>query len=306
MADWTPLIVTVLAFVAMAGFVFVGGQYYVRSMHIRRRLPLPLGVSADPAGSAGGIGRFVARHFDEKRFGVDNTLRGKLRLNLVRAGYFGNDAVNSYVFWRLAVVFMLPIITYVVLAVTAGGISFARQFIFIVIAAVIGIVAPDAFISRRQRSLALKYRNIFPDFLDLVVVCIDAGLTIEGALDRITTEFIKRSRPFGINLALMVAEMQAGRTFVDALATLADRLMIPEARALVAVLRQSVELGSNIGDALRVVGDEMRDRRLLLAEEQANKLSVKMIFPLGLFIMPVVFMVIMLPLVVRLFAELHR
>jgi tight adherence protein C len=95
--------------------------------------------------------------------------------------------------------------------------------------------------------------------------------------------------------------MRAGRSFIDALGALAERLMIPEARSLVALLRQSMELGSDAGDALRVFGDEMRDKRLLRAEEQANKLSVKMIFPLALFIMPVVLMVILVPVVIRLF-----
>jgi tight adherence protein C len=76
--------------------------------------------------------------------------------------------------------------------------------------------------------------------------------------------------------------------------------MIPEARSLVGLLRQATELGSDVGEALRVFGDDMRDKRLLRAEEHANKLSVKMLLPLGLFIMPVVFMVILLPVVIRL------
>ena len=98
----------------------------------------------------------------------------------------------------------------------------------------------------------------------------------------------------------MGAEMRAGRSFVDALGSMADRLIIPEARSLVALLRQSRELGSDIGDALRVFSDEMRDKRLLRAEEQANKLAVKMTIPLALFIFPVVLLVIMLPIAVRL------
>ena len=135
----------------------------------------------------------------------------------------------------------------------------------------------------------------------MLVVCVDAGLTLEGAVNRIGGEIAdQRSRVLGINLAVMTAEMRAGRSFIEALSALADRLMIPEARSLVALLRQSTELGSDVGEALRVFGDEMRDKRLLRAEEHANKLSVKMLLPLGLFIMPVVFMVILLPVVIRL------
>jgi tight adherence protein C len=146
---------------------------------------------------------------------------------------------------------------------------------------------------------------VFPDVLDLLLVCVDAGLGLEAALDRITGEIAKRSRNFGINLAVMGAEMRAGRSFVDALGSMADRLIIPEARSLVALLRQSRELGSDIAEALRVFSDEMRDKRLLRAEEQANKLPVKMTMPLALFIFPVVLMVIMLPMAIRLLALIH-
>ena len=298
MADWTPLIVSVLAFCAMAGVAFVVGQYYLRAAHLERRLPLPQIGSGD-AGS-GSIARLVAQHFDEKRFGVDDTLRGKLRLNLVRAGYFRKDAINFYVFWRMAAVVLLPIVAYIVILVAAPQVSFVARFSIIVIAMVLGVVGPDAFISRRQRMLSTEYRNVFPDVLDLLVVCVDAGLSIEGALDRITGEISKRSRLFGINLAVMTAEMRAGRSFIEALGTLSDRLMISEARSLVAVLRQSAELGSDVGEALRVFSDEMRSRRLLRAEELANKVSVKMLMPLALFIFPVVMMVILLPVGIRI------
>jgi tight adherence protein C len=175
----------------------------------------------------------------------------------------------------------------------------------IAIAGALGIFAPDAFLSRKRRQLEVQYRTVFPDILDLLVVCVDAGLSVEAALNRITGEITKRSRNFGINLAIMSAEMRAGRSFVDALGSMADRLIIPEARSLVALLRQSQEIGSDVGEALRVFSDEMRDKRLLRAEEQANKLAVKMTLPLALFIFPVVLMVVMLPVVIRIMAMVH-
>ena len=306
MTEWTPFLVTVLAFGAMSGIAFVIGQYYLRASHMHRRLPLPQAATADTGGdAASGIGRLVARHFDEKRFGVDDTLRGKLRVNLVRAGYFRKDAINFYVFWRITAVIALPIFCYLIFRLLAPNAPFASVLVVVFIAAVIGVVGPDAFVARRQRLLGREYRNVFPDFLDLLVVCIDAGLSLEAALARITGEMTRRNRYFGINLAIMAAETRAGRSFVDALATLADRLVIAEARSLVAVLRQGIELGSDIGEALRVFGDEIRDKRLLLAEERANTLSVKMIFPLGFFILPVVLMVVLIPVLIRLAAVFH-
>jgi tight adherence protein C len=303
MADWTPFLVAVLAFGAMAGIAFVAGQYYLRESHLQRRLPASQAVTLEPGQEpASGIGRLVTRHFDEKRFGVDDTLRGKLRMNLIRAGYFRRDAISFYVFWRVAAAILIPIVCYTIFRLMAPNAQFTTGLVIIVITAVLGIVGPDAFVARRQRLLGDEYRRVFPDFLDLLVVCIDAGLSVEAALARIGGEITKRSRYFGINLAMMTAEMRAGRSFVDALGTLSDRLVIAEARSLAAVLRQAIELGSDIGEALRIFGDEMRDRRLLRAEERANTLSVKMVFPLGLFILPVVLMVVLLPVLIRLAA----
>jgi tight adherence protein C len=300
MVEWTPFAISLFAFCATTGVAFVAGQSYLRAARLRRRLPLPQDTLREGP-TSGNIGRLVAKHFDEKRFGVDDSLRGKLRLNLIRAGYFRNDAINFYVFWRLAAVVMTPICAYIFLDVAFPNSQFATRLVLIFIAIGLGVVGPDAFISRKQRALSIEYRTIFPDFLDLLVVCVDAGLTIEASVNRITGEIgARRSRPFGINLEIMAAEMRAGRSFIEALGTLAERLMIPEAKSLVGLLRQSFELGSDVGEALRVFGDEMRERRLLRAEEQANKLSVKMIFPLALFILPVVLMVILLPVAIRL------
>jgi tight adherence protein C len=104
----------------------------------------------------------------------------------------------------------------------------------------------------------------------------------------------------------MGAETRAGRSMPDALGTLADRLNIDEARAFVILLRQSLELGTDVGEALRVFSEEMRGRRLLRAEETANKLPVKMVLPLGAFIFPVVLMVVLVPVLIRLFSLLYR
>jgi len=305
MTDWTPFFVALLAFCAMAGVVYVAGQYYVRVAQMNRRLPTSPTVAIDPTVKVGGIAGLVAQHFDEKRFGVDETTRGQLRLNLVRAGYFRRDAINFYVFWRLAAVVLLPLVVYLALLIAAPDAGTGPKMLAVVMASALGIIVPDALISRKQRRLAAEYRNMFPDVLDLLVVCIDAGLSLEGALHRITGEIAKRSRYFGINLMITEAEMRAGRSFIDALGSLAERLAIPEARSLIALLRQSLELGSDVGEALRIFSEEMRDKRLLRAEEQANKLAVKMTMPLVMFIFPVILIVVMLPVAIRVAALIH-
>jgi tight adherence protein C len=170
----------------------------------------------------------------------------------------------------------------------------------VAVAMLIAVLGPDAYISRRQGSMHAKYRLTFPDLLDLMVVCIDAGLSLEAALDRISPQMMEQNRALGTNLLLLGAEVRAGRSTIEALDSLADRLGLDEARSFAGMLRQSIELGTDLGDALRAFSDEMRDRRLLRAEEQANKLPVKMVGPLGLFIFPVILMTVMLPVILRL------
>jgi tight adherence protein C len=168
------------------------------------------------------------------------------------------------------------------------------------ISAVIGIVGVDAYIARRRRLFQQEYREIFPDLIDMLVVCSDAGLSLDAAFGRIGPEVSKTSPALGTNLAIVGAEARAGRSMEDALAGFAERVNLEEARAFVIMLRQSLELGTDIGDTLRVYSDEMRGKRLLRAEETANKLPVKMVLPLGVLIFPVILMVIMLPIIINL------
>jgi tight adherence protein C len=236
---------------------------------------------------------------DEKKFGIDGPIRAKLRQNLIRAGYFSDYAIRLYILARLVLVLVVPTFVYIFAQIFFSQ-SFYLSIATAVVAALIAILGPDAYIARRQRLLQQQYRIAFPDFIDMLVVCTDAGLSLNGAFARIEPEISKQSRALGTNLRFLGAETRAGRSLVDALGTLADRLNIDEVRAFVILLRQSMELGTDIGDALRVYSDEMRHKRLLRAEETANKLPVKMVLPLGAFIFPVILMLVLLPVILRL------
>jgi tight adherence protein C len=150
--------------------------------------------------------------------------------------------------------------------------------------------------------LQLECRIAFPDISIFWSYVSTPGL---AALDRISGDISRHNRHLGANLQIMGAEMRAGRSTIDALASLADRLGLDEARSLAAMLRQSIELGTDVGDALRAFSDEMRDRRLLRAEERANQLPVKMVGPLGLFIFPVILGIAMVPVIIRLVTVLQ-
>ena len=223
-----------------------------------------------------------------------------MRRDLLRAGFFRSDALNIYIFSRLALVVVLPLLAYILIQVFFVQAPLFLKFGVLLVSLLIAILGADAYLSRRHRTLAEKYRGLFPDLLDLLTVCVDAGLSLEAGLDRVTNEIAKQNRELGLHLMMVTAEMRAGRSTVEALEGFSDRVGLDEARSLVLVLRQSVELGSDVSDSLHIFSDEMREKRLLRAEEAANKLPVKMTLPMGLFIFPVILLVIMLPIAIRL------
>ena len=301
MIEFIPVLVPVLSFATIAAVVFVVGHYLSSQVQMQRRLPSATQGNDITAGQQfQALHAFMARRFDPKRFGVDSAGRDKLRRELVKAGYFRAYAVNYYVFARLAAVLVIPVVVYVITELLLTGSAAFLKIVLVLAAALIAVAAPDAYLARRQRQLALRYRQIFPDLLDLMVICVDAGLSLEAAFDRVRGEIFKQSRELGTNLEMMGAEMRAGRSTTEALESFAERLGLDEAASFNTMLRQSLELGSDIGDALRIFSEEMRDKRLLRAEEAANKLSVKMVLPLSLFIFPVVLLVVMLPVVIKL------
>ena len=306
MLDMVPMLIAVLAFCCVAIIIFIVGRYVTSEATMHRRLPIPVSTSRSAGSSDNAVPNFflasLAGKLDEKKFGIEGQLRTKLRRDLIRAGYFSDHAIRLYIFARICLVLVLPTIAYIFIVVFFSPINYYVSFAVVAVAAVIAILGPDAYIARRQRQQQQEYRIVFPDFIDMLVVCTDAGLSLDAAFVRINPEVSKQSRALGINLTFLGAETRAGRSTADALGTFADRLDIDEARAFVITLRQSLDLGTDLGDALRVFSDEMRTKRLLRAEEKANKLPVKMVMPLGGLIFPVILMLILVPVVLRLLA----
>jgi tight adherence protein C len=280
--------------------VFVAGQYLVREIKVQQRMAAPMREPQTGSRLREGLDAVILKYFNEKRFKVEGPVRSKLRQELLRAGFFDANAINYYIFWRIGLVIALPVLGYAITVILLSDFGQLAKLGVVVLLTMLAILGPDAYIARRQRLLTQEYRTVFPDLLDLMVVCVDAGLGLEAALNRISGEMIKKNRALGMNLLLLGAETRAGRSTIVALASFADRLGLDEARAFVGTLRQSIELGSDVGDALRVFGDEMRDKRLMGAEERANKLPVKMVIPLGAFIFPVILLVILLPVIIKL------
>jgi tight adherence protein C len=283
------------AFASVVGITFTVGHLITSRNRLQRRLPTALALT-----SGDNVDDLVGEPFGDSRFGLGQKLGKELRLKLMRAGYFSPRAVRYYVLARVCAVIAAP------LMVLLGSALLMRElstFNFVLAAAAsvgIGVLGPDAYLSRRQASQLAEYRLNFPDLLDLLTVCVTAGLTVEASFDRIRDRLSKRSRALGHNIALMGAEMRAGRSSVDALGAFADRLGLDEAASFVAVLRHSVELGGDVATTLREFSEDMRSKRMLLAEKKANELPVKMVVPLALGIFPVILMICLLPVILKL------
>jgi tight adherence protein C len=135
--------------------------------------------------------------------------------------------------------------------------------------------------------------------MDLLVVCADAGLSMEAALDRVGRELSDSYPSLSANVYMTTLEMGAGRPLSEALEHFGDRLGLEEARSFATLLQQSEELGSSLTDALRVYSDDMRHKRMSRAEEKAHSLPARLSVPLMICIFPVILIVIMLPVYVR-------
>jgi tight adherence protein C len=173
------------------------------------------------------------------------------------------------------------------------------RWLLIAFSGLAGYFGPSFYLGRRIASRQNEHRAGFPDFMDLLVVCAEAGLSIEAALDRVGRELAVSYRSLSANIHMATLEIRAGRTLSEALEHLGDRLGLEEARSFATLLQQSSELGSSLTEALRVYSDEMRHKRLSRAEEKAYSLPSKLSVPLILCIFPVLVVVTLLPAFIR-------
>jgi tight adherence protein C len=214
----------------------------------------------------------------------------------VLAGIYDTRAVAFFFVARTALAVGLAVVA-MALAPGQGG---SMYWMIVGVAGVAGYVGPSVYLDRRIARRREEHRAGFPDFMDLLVVCADAGLSMEAALDRVGRELADSYPSLCSNIHMANLEIRAGRTMTEALEHLGDRLGLEEARSFSTLIQQSDELGSSITEALRVYSDDMRHKRLSRAEEKAYSLPAKLSVPMMVCIFPVLFVVILLPVAVRL------
>ena len=221
------------------------------------------------------------------------------RQKLIRAGFRGESAIKILQGSKLFV----PVVLCAILLAT-GAWRFS-SFLFLV-AAGIGYLAPDMWLRRRVVLRQRRIRRGLPDVLDLMIICVEAGLSLDQATIRTSQELRLAQPDLSDELGVVVLEQAAGKPRAEAWKGLADRTDVDSIRNLVSVLVQAEKFGTSIARTLRIHSDTLRTERRQQVEEQAAKTTVKLVFPLVLFIFPSIFLVTLGPAMIKMSQFFHN
>lgn len=241
----------------------------------------------------------LATYLETTFGGADPHERRIIRLQLVQAGFFDQRAVAIFFACRLAGAALLGVGALLLGPLIRPDMAATHFWMGVAGFGAAGYFAPSLYLKRRIRRRTDEHRMGFPDFMDLMVVCAEAGLPLEAAIERIARELVEGYPSLAENLYMASLEIRAGKSFTEALERMGQRLGIEEAAMLATLLQQSVELGTSLSQSLKVYSDEMRNKRMARAEEKAYALPAKLVVPLTLFVFPVLIVTLMFPAVIR-------
>ncbi len=269
---------------------------------VRRRLAHSAGIELPQSGVKSEAPKNVLSHIGS-HLTLPNTKEiTRIRFTLIQAGYFEANAVQSFLAARVLCLF-IPQILFFIFWNYLSQILGLKPVIFIAIAAaIIGLIAPNLFIRFKINKRTDSCRRGFPDMMDLMVACVEAGLGLDATFMRVSHELGGRYPALKVNLDMMNLELRAGGKRHEAMINFANRINLDEAKALATMLKQAEDMGSSVGKALRTFSEDMRHKRMMRAEEKAMALSAKLTVPLILFIFPTIMAMLLLPAGLRIAA----
>lgn len=306
MRDTDNMVMALLVFLAAGTLAFsVMAVARVRGS-VQRRKARMMADTAEPANAKRSLRyssvkavtqliEYTTKHYS----GTDDANLKVIRKRLIQAGIYDPRGVAFFFLARtaLAVGTAAALFTALPIVTAVGGSAF---WLMVIAGGIGGYVFPSIYVDRRIAARRMEHRAGFPDFMDLLVVCADSGLAMEAALERVGREIGDSYPSLSANIHMTNLEIRAGRNLKDALERFAERLALDEARSFATLINQSIDLGSSITDAMRVYSDDMRHKRLSRAEEKAYALPAKLSLPMMVCIFPVLFVVILLPVFVKL------
>ena len=219
------------------------------------------------------------------------------RLRMTRAGYRGKNAVRTFhaIQFTLGIFFLILGVGYAIFASTTGEVSTTKLIIAVLAPGAIGYYFPKYWVERRVQTRQSQIQDGFPDALDMLLVCVEAGQSLDQGIIRVSKELYAGYPALAEELEIVSQEVKAGKEKTNVLRGFAERAGVPDVSSFVTVMIQSQQFGTSIAEALRVYAGEMRDKRVMRAEEAANKLPVKMTLGTMMFTVPPLLIILVGP-----------
>jgi tight adherence protein C len=294
-----------LVFLSTFFVVLALGYWLLTGSAVHRRLRVISGEEPPPEVMlAKGEGGFTVRWFQPavKIFlPKAEWRRSHMTTLLVRAGYRKPNALAVFMAVKLLLALGLPLLILAILwtAKQVPFISIEGIVFTLVLTAVVGFYLPNLVVHLKVRERKIRFVEGFPDALDMLVVCVEAGLGLDAAIQRVGDEIAVAHPDLASEFKLVSLELRAGKGRSEALRSLGERIDVDDVRALASLLIQAEHFGTGVASALREYASDMRIERVQRAREKASKLPVKLIFPILLFIFPALFLVFLGPGVIR-------
>ena len=237
----------------------------------------------------------MVKRIEDAGLNLGDSNDSKLEQQLKAAGYESPSAPRVYTLVRLMLVFVLPGLFLLNAYFQAEPPGLGQLYLTCALLAVLGLYVPNLFIRAKADRRRTEIINGFPDCLDLMLVCVEAGLGLEATLDRVGREMVTTHPRVAAMLTETTLLMRAGASREDALRRMGSESSVDEIRSFSTLLIQSDKLGTSLATTLRVYSAEMREARRLRAEEKAHRLPVLLSIPLVVFMLPTMIGVLILP-----------
>ena len=229
--------------------------------------------------------------------------KSRIKSKLVHAGHMGSNAMKTFLILKALLAIILPLVLvlpFILLGIIPIDDPY-KAVPFLVFSGLLGYFLPDIVAYQQKKTRQLLFTEGFPDAMDMMVVCVEAGLGIDAAIVRVATEIGISHPELAKEFNMVGLELRAGKTREQALRALGERTGVAQVQSLAALLIQAEHFGTSVARALREHSEEMRNIRMQTAKEKAAKLPVKLIFPLVFFIFPALFLVILAPAAIRIY-----
>lgn len=306
MTGLVPVIVMFMVFSAVVLIVLAIGPLLAPRVNLSARLSsataseLSAGNSPLRNDHSASIWARLVHEVERRGFSLNDTKADILAHRLMLAGFDQPWAVRAFVLARTVLTLFFPLVIFIMMQLSGKVLSPAAMYMLLVGSAIFGLYLPNLIIGSRASNRKQEILNGFPDTLDLMLVCVEAGLGLDAAFSRVGSEIVKSHPLIARLFAAVSLELRAGRTREVALRNLSRRTAVPEIGAFVTLIIQSDKLGASIATALKVYAGEMREARRMRAEEKAHRIPVLLSVPLVCFLLPTMVSVLMVPAVINM------